>query len=309
MKKFIAVILCMVMIIAALQIGVSAEVKSYKVPKAAALPTIDGVVDATEWNNALVVEMKAGDASIAAPAGDIAQFLGTTFRFMWSPEGIWFAAEVKDTTEATAIPTADSGSYNSGDGVQFNMFPNNSVASGNGTILFLSYHPKTSDGKPYVGEHFCYGDGASGKNVPEGKIASKFVSGGYVVEGLIPKEALAKTDPAFAFGKEGDVLYWNNVIMEEGGSFAQGLFCDGEWFAAGGANMYTLTGDVAGKVETPVVAEETPAETPVEAPAAETPAPAKANPTTGDSGLYIFAVLMVAAAGAYIYTKKSSAKA
>lgn len=295
MKRFLAVTLCVAVFLSVFTMGVSAA-KSYEVPKAFAAPTIDGVINSDEWANALVVEMKAGDTTLAFPAGEAAQFLGCTIRFMWADEGIYFAADVKDETPATVSPVGNSGSYNSGDGVQFNMFPTRETPSENKKIFFFSYHPKTDDGKAYVGEHFVYGTGDAGANVPEAKIASVVNATNYIVEGLIPAEALKKSETPMTVAS-GAKLLWNNVIMDEGGGKAQGLMCDGEWFAAAGANEYTLIDTLAGPVPQ--------AEATTAAGAAETPTPAPANPTTGDSGIAVLMAMMaLAAAGAYVFSAK-----
>ena len=124
MKKILSIILVTVLVLAmCVPFAVSAEPKSLNIPKAATVPTLDGVINADEWKGSLAVEMKAGDDSISVPAGDADGFKGASFQFMWADEGIYFSAVSNGNNDPFGVPEADNGSYNTGNGVQFNMFP------------------------------------------------------------------------------------------------------------------------------------------------------------------------------------------
>jgi hypothetical protein len=314
MKKILSIILVTVLAFAlCVPFAVSAEPKSFNVPRAAAAPTIDGVINADEWAGALVVEMKAGDDSINVPAGDADGFKGAVFQFMWSEEGIYFSVVSTGNNEPFGVPVADNGSYNTGNGPQFNMFPTRDSAGAVGETFFFSYHPCADDGKPYVGEHFIYGTGGAGENVPEAKIAAVMNGNDYTLEGLIPAAALAKSDIPIKV-ESGAVLIWNNVIMFTDDGGAQGLAADAGWFSAEDCNAYTLTETLAGILpaapEPEPVPEPEPAAPaePAPAPAEPAPAPAPAPaPVTGDSTL-IF-VISAAALACAVITKKRASKA
>lgn len=249
MKKLILILAAMLIIASAASLSSFSAPKPYDMPKAAAAPAIDGKIDAKEWNNALVVELKKGDAALFVASGVADTFGGAKFRFMWSDAGIYFAAEVSDTTKPTKYPPAGKGSYNSGDGIQFNIYSAADVkGSTKGELLFFSYVPKADDGKPAVGEHFVYGTGSAGAEVPAAKIAA--VMNGetaYVIEGLIPAESFAKINKPVTI-KSGTKIYMNNVVMELDSAGKQSLIVDNEWFDGGKSNVYTLTDTLAGNV-------------------------------------------------------------
>ena len=249
MKKILSIVLVSALLaMLCAPFAVSAAPKSFNVPKAATVPTLDGVINADEWANALTVEMKKGDSNLFAGAGDLDYFGKAVFKFMWTGEGIWFAVTSTGNNEPTAVPAAGGGSYNSGNGVQFNMYANRSLSGTTlGELFFFSYHPKTDDGKPYVGEHFTYGTGGAGENVPEAKIAVVMNGHDYTMEGLIPAAGLAKADQAIKIAV-GEKIYWNNVIMFSDDTGAQGLAVDNEWFNGEFCNEYVLVDTLAGIV-------------------------------------------------------------
>ncbi|MCL1792403.1 MAG: hypothetical protein FWG34_00885 [Oscillospiraceae bacterium] len=260
MKKFLSIILVVVLAFSmCVPFAVSAaDPRSYKVPKAATAPTLDGNINADEWKGALVVELKKGDADLFVASGDGDFFGGAVFQFMWADEGIYFSVVSNGNNDPTSVPATGAGSYNAGNGVQFNMYPNRDITGATTEeMFFFSYHPKTEGGAPQVGEHFVYGDGGSGQDVPEAKIAAVMNGNDYTMEGLIPAAALAKSQVPIKVAS-GEKLFWNNVIMfaDDGGT--QGLIVDNEWFDGAYCNEYTLVDTLAGigaVEETPIVAQ------------------------------------------------------
>lgn len=302
MKKTLSMLLCLTLACMFAITAVADDPRSFNVPKAVAAPTVDGVINADEWANALVVDMPKGATFLHE--GDVAYtgdtYEGATFKFMWTEEGIWFAASVTDKTESNALVAANAGSYNNGDGLQFNIYTARDIVGAlNGEMLFFSYTPKADDGKPYVGEHFCYGDGATGQNVAAAKIASKMGADGtsYDIEGLIPAESFGKVAKAISIAS-GAKFYMNNIVMENDGTGTH-IISDNKWFDGATANEYVLTDAVAGPVP------QTEAPTTAEAPAADVPAAPVANPTSGDATI-LLVIAMILAPVAVVAVKKAT---
>ena len=242
MKKALVVLLFCIALVTCFTMLASAEVNQYEIPKADA-PTIDGTIDDGEWENALTVEMTKDDASLFLATGaenGLGAFESATFKFVWNEDGVYFSADVADSTAPMTPPASDTGSYNSGDGIQFNIYTSPEGKDQTPGTLFFSYNPKTDSGKACVGEHFTYGDGTVGGNVDSAKIAAGFDGNAYVIEGLIPAEAFAKVSPALTV-ESGAQFYMNSVVMEMDEAGKQVLIVDNEWFDATKANVYTLT--------------------------------------------------------------------
>lgn len=272
----------------------------FDVPKASAPPEIDGKMTGDEWNNALVRVLTPDNVSDPANSGLVCQ--GATFYWMWDDAGIYVFADVKDATVSTSIPTAGTGTYNAGDGIQVCIYADPTFEGANPTQLFFySLIPSASDGNPYIGEHFVYSDGASGKPVPEAKLATVKTSSGYTIEAFISKDSLAKSDPPIVV-KEGCVLPLANIVMEHDGS-TQGLFTDTAWFSGVNANKYTLTASITAG---PAQAEEVTEEIADATAAAETTAPAAPAvvPQTGDFNGYIYLLIILSAAAVIVISKK-----
>lgn len=291
MKKALSLILFAVMLMGIFAVSATAAPVNYSIPKATVAPTVDGAISADEYKGALVVELKKGDANLFVPAGSTDVFGGAKFQFMWGDAGIYFVAEVNDTTAPASAPASGTGSYNSGDGIQFNIYSATTIAGSNvGDCLFFSFHPKTAEGTAAVGEHFVYGTGSAGGEVPEAKVASVMNGNAYTIEGLIPKEAFPKLTNALTLGS-GAVIYMNNVVMEMDDAGTQSLIIDNEWFDGSKANVYTLVDTAAGPSP--------------EAPAEETPS----APQTSDAGIMAILGLLAASAIAFAVVKKSKNRA
>lgn len=323
MKKILSIAVAAVLICAMFApMAVSADPQSFNIPKAASAPTFDGVINADEWEGCLVIEMKKGGANLTCPVGEAADFNGAVFQFMWADEGIYFSCVSTGNNDPFSVPAAEAGSYNAGNGVQFNIYPTRESGGGvAGENFFFSYHPSTDDGKPYVGEHFVYSDGATGLPVPEAKISVVMNGNDYTMEALIPSVGLAKSDPPIKVA-QGAVLLWNNVIMFTDDGGAQGLAADAGWFDGNACNAYTLTDTLAGIGSKPAPAEEpaAPAENPPAA--AEEPAAgggssapeqpvvtAPAAPPTGDSCAVLIMLAFAFTGALAVYAKRAKNKA
>jgi hypothetical protein len=210
---------------------------------------------------------------------------------MCNEDCIYFSGDVKFTDDEISAPERN-GSYNNAGALQFNMYPATTAGVGNalGEFMFFSYHPRLADGQPAVGEHFTYGDGGSGQDVPEAKIAVVFNNGGYTMEGLIPKEALAKTTPAFDFRSGGNIYM---CIITITGNVQCIMDC--QWFDGETVNVYTLSDKAAGIQPVPEAVPEVIADEP----APEAVAPVVDNsPKTGNSALLVLMFVMAAAIAA-----------
>lgn len=292
MKKALSLVLFAVMLVSIFAMSATAAPVNYSVPKATTAPTIDGTISADEWKDAVVLEMKKGDTNLFLGTGTLDTFGGAKFSYMWGDAGIYFLAEVADTTAAASAPASGTGSYNNGDGIQFNIYTSTELAGATvGDTLFFSYNPKTADGVAEVGEHFVYGDGGTGGNVPEAKIAVVYNGTAYTMEGLIPKEAFAKLNAPITLGS-GSVIHMNSVVMEMDDAGNQSLIIDNEWFNGALASVYTLVDTAAGPS----------AEAPTETPTTEAP-------QTSDAGVIAILGLFVASAIAFAVVKKNKTRA
>jgi hypothetical protein len=302
MKKIIKILICLVLatVICMPFTAIMAAPPTYNVPKAATLPALDSVINDDEWADALVIEMAAGDDSLFVAAGELDMFGGATFRFMWADEGIYFAVTSTGNGEPGAVPETGSGSYNAGNGVQFNIYPNRDISGATvEEMFFFSYHPNTSGGVAQVGEHFIYGTGGEGADVPDAEIAVVMNGNDYTMEGLIPASSLLKSNTPIRV-VSGASIFWNNVIMLHDG-ITQGLIIDNEWFDGALAGEYILTDTLAGiNPQAEVEAVEEPEAPPAAAEVSEVsdaePPVSVAAPPTGDiSVILIFTALITAA--------------
>ena len=166
---------------------------------------------------------------------------------MWDDAGIYFVAEVKDTTPMAAPFAPKGGSYNEKDGVQVCIIAEPTLtASKAKALLFYSFAPTSTTGEALIGEHFVYGTGSKGADVPasDGKVAATYSKTAYVVEGFIAKEGLAMTTPAIKFG-DGTSLALANIVLDQFDGKTTAIFTDTAWFNAPDSNKYILTDDVA----------------------------------------------------------------
>ena len=265
------------------------------IPMTATAPTIDGKITGDEWDNALTIAMNkdtmdaiSGTLEDNAPNG--------TFYWMWDYEGLYFFADVTDTTAPDTKHAAGAGSYNSGDGIQFCIYPDVNASGSNVGDLYFWSLVIDKDGNPQIGEHFVFGTGSAGNDVADAKIACTQNGTSYTIEAFMPCVCWESSNMPITV-VEGTTFAMTNVLMEQDGG-AQSLLIDSSWFDGPTANKYTLTTDVAGHVEAP----ETEAEV-VDAAAEVAEAPATTAPQTFDAGIVAAVAAIVSAAG-YAISKK-----
>lgn len=292
MKKALSFIFIAILVISSLSLtslAAATENENFEIPKTVKPPVIDGKIDGDEWDNALVRVLTVDNITDVTNTDLV--FQGATFRWMWDDAGLYLFAEINDSTESSVTHEPNVGSYNSGDGIQVCVYASDEFEGSNVTNLFFySLIPQATDGNPYIGEHFVYGDGGSGLDVPasEAKIASTVSGSSYTIEAFIAKESWAKSDPAIVIA-EGAVLPLANIIMDQDGA-TQALFTDTAWFSGINSNKYKLTNTEAGPVEIEDI--EAPIEPTPETPAPETPAPTA--PQTNDTLVVFVAAALIA---------------
>ena len=306
MKKIVSLLVIAVLLISSAAISsfaAAAENEKFDIPKANQAPVIDGKIDGDEWDNALVRTLNADNITDVTNT-DIA-FQGATFRWMWDDAGMYVFAEITDATAATTVHAANAGSYNSGDGIQICVYASpDGEGSTVGTLFFYSL-VIADDGNAYIGEHFVYGDGGNGADIPASEAAVAAVAGGssYTVEAFIAKEAWAKSDPAIVIA-EGASLPLANIVMDQNDT-AQALFTDTAWFSGINSNKYTLTSASAGHIEAEVV-EAAPEEAAEAAPVATAPATVQtAAPQTSDNMVIFMALIAVTFAAVLTLKRKA----
>ena len=208
---------------------------SREIPKASKAPVIDGKFDADEWKGAL--EVKLDNTNTTEKTGSSAVCQGGIFRYFWDESGLYVSMEITDSVACATKHTAGNGSYNNYDGAQLAIYIDPNCTTGDaGKLFFFSLCPEASDGKAYIGEHFVYSDGQSGKDVPDAAIASSKTETGYIIECRIDSAAFAKGNIEI---KKGTTLILANVILDNDNN-QQGLFVDTAWFDAANTNTYDL---------------------------------------------------------------------
>jgi len=316
MKKLLAILLA-TLCVASMAVVVNAGAtknEARNIPMAATAPTIDGVITGDEWDKALTLSLNKNTCD--AIIGTMDNAPEATLRLMWNDKGLYLFADVKDTTACDPLPR-NSGSYNSGDGIQLCLYPDvTKSGTASGDLYFWSLVVAEGD-KAEIGEHFVYSDGLAGVDVEDAVVAATKNGSSYTIEGFIPSACWKSSKVPVNFTK-GTTFALTNVLMEHNG-VEQTLLADSAWFDGANSNKYTLSADVAGHVEaTTTTAATTTAATPTETTAANvttvadatTPAP-DTNPPTDDSAattvdafIVTSAVLALAACGGIAVSKK-----
>ncbi len=290
MKKLFAMLLASVCALSmAATAGAYSNDTKYDIPLANTAPTIDGKITDDEWDNALAIPMNKD--TLQAVAGTLDTCPEGTFYWMWNYDGLYFFADVKDNTAPDTKHSANAGSYNSGDGIQFCIYPDVTM-SGNavGDLYFWSL-VVTGEGKAEIGEHFVFGTGGSGADVEDAVVACTQNGSSYTIEAFMPCVCWESSNKPITV-VDGTEFAMTNVIMEQDGG-TQSLLIDSGWFDANQSNKYTLSADkIAGHVDAP----ETEAEV-VDA-VVDTVAP-----QTFDAGVIAAVAAIVSAAG-YAISKK-----
>lgn len=258
-KLFPSIILAAALVFsAAVSTGAAAtENEQRSIPKAATPPTIDGVITGDEWDNALAVKVNADTTN--AVAGSLDTCPDATYYWMWDDAGIYFFGDVKDSTENGAVHNYGDGSYNSGDGIQFCIYPDTTMSGSDAFTLYFWSLVICSEGEVGVGEHFTFGTGAQGFDVPEVKAVGTKNGNDYTIEAFLPAEVWVDSIPPLEI-EEGTTFSLANVLMEHDG-ITQSLMTDTAWFNGASSNKYTLTSDTAGHVDAPETEPETEPET------------------------------------------------
>lgn len=263
MKKIFTLLLS-ALCVAGLSVAANAEPsfnQQYQIPKASTAPVIDGVMSEGEWANALMITMNADTTEQIVGGSDYAKCPEGKFYWMWDDAGIYFYGKVVDTTEPFTVHKLGNGHYNSGDGIQFCVYPNIYDTSGseNKTGLFFWDLVFVDDGSTACGEHFPYGNwdhlnNQWGKHMNEVISAGSKDGSNYVIEAFFPSALWTVTDTPL-YVEEGTTFAMANVLMEENSIGEQSLFVDTAWFYAPDSNKYTLVNTPAGiQPETPVKA-------------------------------------------------------
>ena len=255
MKKYIILLACVWAFAMALYVQADATYnEQYEIPKAISSPTIDGVINGSEWDNAL--HRVLSTENTINLTGAVKEFPPVDLYWMWDENGFYYFADVTDTTLPATVHTPGGGSYNSGDGVQLSIYPDISKSGSSiGDLYFISM-VVTNDGSAAIGEHFVHGTGSAGKDIEGAVIACTQDGTNYTLEVFIPAECWTASNKPLVF-ETGTTFAMTNVLMEQDGG-KQSLICDSAWFDGTSANKYTLTDDPAGQESGIVFADELP---------------------------------------------------
>ncbi|MBE6599177.1 MAG: hypothetical protein E7638_07025, partial [Ruminococcaceae bacterium] len=192
MKKKLFTLLLSAMCVAGLAVTANADatlMEEREIPRATIAPTIDGEITGNEWEGALVIEINHDNTDEIYGDFFTTRCPDTTVRWMWDDAGLYVFAEVNDTTKPTIVHNPNTGHYNSGDGIQFCMYPNvEDIGETEGMLYFWSLVINTA-GEAEVGEHFVYGRGGSYGNDVEAVIADCTKSDDkYTIEAFFPAD-------------------------------------------------------------------------------------------------------------------------
>jgi len=263
-------------------------------------PVLDGVISPDEWpeEGKYVLDKAAVDSYGGCWAGEMTDAQKTTFYFLWADDGLYVAADIKDST--IVAPTswdahgADGGP--SADAFQLNLFAHDLAR----WFSIGSY----ADGKLAARTH--YGDISDLTDIVKGK--GTLTSDGYVIEAKIPWSSIV--DGENIDYKEGLSIPVLFTYMDR---FDGGEVCYKSMDAAVWPPLDTIDNFlVLGGAYTPPVEEVVEAAAPAaEAPAAEAAAPASTAPAatapqTGDATVLMAGMLMVIAGLAIVVLKKKS---
>ncbi len=262
----LAVLACCVCLALGVNAGVSLRDERY-IPKAAASPTIDGVMSAHEWSNALTVSLSHDTMDEIVGSSVPTSCPDATFRWMWDEKGLYLFADIDDSTVPDTVFSPNTGHYNAGDGIQAIMFPDLGTVGSVEGELFIWSMTVASNGSAEVGEHAVFGSsGMIGNDVEDVRIACSTKGTAYCLEAFFPADILVASGTPLIV-EEGTTFAMNHVVMEMDGS-AQSLYADSAWFNAPNCNKYTLVSDSTGGSETEAPETEVPE---TEAPDVENP--------------------------------------
>jgi len=304
MKKALAIILAAAFLLSLSIIPVgAAPAKTYDILRAATPPTIDGVVNADEWQGALVGHVDNTDPNYWGDATDPVQ---ADYYLMWDDSGLYFAAvAANDPDGFTAVPAGQE--YTKmGDGVQLVVDPSDRSAdnlTSSNTAYIFDVYPQSN-----WYEHWIY-PAADGDDVLAGR--SDIVTKGWVgsdgkswsVEAFFPWTELQKGG-AFPVDQftvaPGMKMVVGYLLMEVNNGNQSGWSSADTWntddFDTG--VLSATTGGIQPVAATTTVQADTGA---AAAPAADT-AQTPPSPQTGDAGMWVWIMAGVLAIGAGTFT-------
>ena len=290
-KNLISTLICALLLCGTMALSVFAATTPISVPKAT--PTIDGEIDALEWNRDNYIEMDSSNCQ--AWAGEIIDKV--TFYYYWDDSGLYCAAKVIDEDVNLCY---DGDSPYTLDCFQIALNPGNLIDGVDQGILFSI--GVTDNGNVEEQRH-NYEDGLITENcVGKGKTNDD----GWQLELLIPWDQINVLDTKFT----PEVGYKLDAIIclldrDDGGGTTNAfktVLPDGDvndFTVASYALTLTLEEEKAAEEvlaieEEAAPAEAAPAEAPAETPApvaeAAAPAPAPAPQTSDVSGILILTV-------------------
>ena len=303
MKKALATILCLAFLIGTTLMPAAAS-DQISVPMAQTSPTLDGIIDADEWANAYMHDLRLGSGVelFDAYATDIpSYYLGSVFYYMWNDDGLYAAADVKMDMGTFQNPERGEANFVSGS-IQFCVWDENGGGMGE-MLMWLTCHAEAADGRPVVTNANVGMDDAPGISMAAVKSAD-----GYTAEVLISTAALAEY--GINVGAGAKLMILTDTIVDDPSGQVE-CVCDSPGWSA--LYTYTLSETPAGKAEVAEVAEAEEAEEVEEiaeaAPAPEEAAPAPAPvpaPNSGNVGFLVLALVVALSAGAFWLARKKT---
>ena len=201
------------------------------ISKATSTPVIDGTMSDGEWDTATVCVMDTD--STTRVAGDSVSCPTARYYWLWDENGLYFCGDVQDETSSGITHLKGDGTYDSGDGIQLQIYPNN------GTETF--YHWTLTiceDGSVGVGERNIYGDGTNCVDVSTVTAAAVQNGTAYTIEAFFPVSCMGQVPSG-----SGSEFGLTNALMDHDGN-TQSVWADSAWSDESQTNTYTLTDDV-----------------------------------------------------------------
>ena len=292
MRKISVIILSALLLTLILCVPVSAAaMKEYPILKAGTTPSLDGVVNPDEWQNAKVGYVDKTVPSDGTKWGDLEDEIKGDFYALWSDEGIYLAASIYDDKNGLGVCPADD-VFGRGDGVQFLIDPafrRESIMPQDASNCYIfDMFPES----PSWYEHFIYGDDKIGY-VPMPENTGIVISGStgtekWSVEAFIPWNAMKFDGEPFTVA-EGMKMSLAYIIMDyDSDRVMVSGFCSMDTWNTEDYDIGVLSTTLGGIV--PAAETEAPAET--NAPSEGTTAPPSVTaPQTNDP---VTAVILLA---------------
>lgn len=258
-------------------------------------PVLDGVISPDEWpeEGKFVLDKAVVDSYNGCWAGEMTDAQKTTFYFAWSDEGLYVAADIKDSTPV--VPTTwDSHGADGGpaaDAFQLNMFAHDLARWFTiGTM---------ADGKLSARTH--YGDVSDLTDIIKGK--GTVSSDGYVIEAMIPWNVLDAGDKEIKEGTSIPVLF-TYMDRFDGGEVCYKTLDAAAWPPNEDIDNFLVLGGAYTPPEPEVVEAEV-TESADTGAAPETTAPVTPAPQTSDYAIYMAGLMIIAGFSVVILKKKT----